>query len=372
MSEPIPFLDLPRQHQALLPALLPVLHDHVAKAAFIGGEAVTSFEAGFARFTKTGGCAGVANGTDALVLSLKVLGVGPGDVVLVPAHTFIATAEAASLLGAVPRFVDVDPLTYNLDPAALERADKTGVKAVVPVHLYGQPADIEPIVALARSRGWKVVEDCAQAHGALYGGKPVGGFGDLGSFSFYPGKNLGALGDAGAVVGNDEALLGRIRRLANHGRLTQTEHDEPGTNSRLDALQAAALSIKLAHLSDWNAARARVARWYTDRLAGLAGLSVPQLGSSRTHVWHLYVVLSPERDRLKAYLQEQRIATGLHYPVPLHLQPAYRGLGYSKGSFPVAERVAGQCLSLPMFPELNEAQVDRVCQAVRTFLKAGA
>lgn len=372
MSEPIPFLDLPRQHQPLLPALSEMLLDHVKRAAFIGGESVTQFEAAFARYCAVKGCVGVANGTDSLALSLKALGVGPGDVVLVPAHTFIATAEAVTMVGATPRFVDSEATTYNMDPAALRKADGTGVKAVMPVHLYGQPADMGPILAIAKERGWKVVEDCAQAHGAHYQGKPVGSFGELASFSFYPGKNLGALGDGGAVVGNDDALLARIRKVANHGRKSQTEHDEPGINSRLDALQAAALGIKLPHLNDWNAARARVAGWYNERLSSVAGVVAPKVAADRTHVYHLYVVLVSERDRLRTELQKQSIATGLHYPGPLHLQPAYQKPGVDKGAFPVAERVANDCVSLPMFPELTEAQVDRVAAAVTAFVKAGA
>ncbi len=372
MADPIPFLDLPRQHEGLLPALTDMLSSHIRRAAFIGGEAVSQFEAAFARYCGTGGCVGVANGTDALMLSLRALGVGEGDVVLVPAHTFIATAEAVTLLGATPRFVDVDPVTYNLSPEALRAVDTTAVKAVVPVHLYGQPADIEEVCAIAKERGWHVVEDCAQAHGAHYRGKPVGSFGALAGFSFYPGKNLGALGDGGAVVGSDAALLEVVRRVGNHGRKSQTEHDVPGVNSRLDAIQAAALSIKLAHLADWNGARARVAALYDERLLGLADLSVPKLGPERTHVYHLYVVLTPERDRLRAALTAENIASGLHYPGPLNLQPAYASLGYGRGSFPVAERVASQCLSLPMFPDLSEAQVDRVASVVRAFVQAGA
>lgn len=372
MSDSIPFLDLPRQHQALLPALSEMLLDHVKRAAFIGGESVSQFEASFARYCGVQGCVGVANGTDSLALSLKALGVGAGDVVLVPAHTFIATAEAVTMVGATPRFVDSEPVSYNIDPQALRTVDGAGVKAVMPVHLYGQPADMAPINAIAKERGWKVLEDCAQAHGAHYQGKPVGSLGSLGSFSFYPGKNLGALGDGGAVVGNDDALLARIRRVANHGRKSQTEHDEPGINSRLDAIQAAALSIKLTHLNDWNAARARVAGWYNERLANVAGLQTPQLAADRTHVYHLYVVLVGERDRLRAELQKDNIASGLHYPGPLHLQPAYRQPGLDKGAFPVAERVANECASLPMFPELTEAQVDRVAKAVTAFVKAGA
>lgn len=371
MADTVPFLDLPRQHQALAPALNEMFQRHVGRAAFIGGDAVTEFEKAFARFCQVKGCAGVANGTDALMLSLRVLGVGPGDVVIVPAHTFIATAEAVTMVGATPRFVDVDPVTYTLSVAALEKVDSKGVKAVLPVHLYGQPADIEDIVAIAKKRGWKVVEDCAQAHGALYKGKPVGGFGDLAGFSFYPGKNLGAIGDAGAVVTNDDALLAHVRSVANHGRGSHTDHVEPGINSRLDAIQGAALSIKLPHLPGWNAGRAKVGAWYGERFAGVSGMTAPATGKDRTHIFHLYVVLVPERDRMRDELGKQGIQTGLHYAGPLHVQPAYATLGYAKGAFPVSERVADNCVSLPMFPELTEAQVDRVAKAVVSHVKAG-
>lgn len=371
MSDPIPFLDLPRQHQALAAPLIESFQRHLGRAAFIGGDAVTEFEKAFARFCQVKECVGVANGTDALMLALRALGVGPGDVVLVPAHTFIATAEAVTMAGATVRFVDVDPVTYNMSVAALQNVDPKGVKAIVPVHLYGQPADITEIVAFARERGWKVVEDCAQAQGALYRGKPVGSFGDLAGFSFYPGKNLGALGDAGAVIGSDENLLRRVRSVANHGRGSHTDHVEPGINSRLDAIQAGALSIKLPYLNDWNAARARVAGWYGERFAAVRGMTAPAVGKDRTHIYHLYVVLVPERDRMREALAAQGIATGLHYAGPVHLQPAYESLGYRPGAFPVAERVTAECVSLPMFPELTEAQVDRVVKAVIAHVKAG-
>jgi dTDP-4-amino-4,6-dideoxygalactose transaminase len=372
MSDTIPFLDLPRQHETLAPALRELFERHVRDAAFVGGAAVSEFEAAFAKLCQTQGCVGVANGTDALMLALRALGVGTGDVVVVPAHTFIATAEAATMLGARVRFADVDPTTYTLSAQALEKMDSSGVKAVVPVHLYGQPADLDEILAISRKRGWKVVEDCAQAHGARYRGKSVGSFAHAGGFSFYPGKNLGALGDGGAVVSSDPDLLARVRSIANHGRGSHVEHVEPGVNSRLDAIQAAVLSLKLAPLGAWTEARARVAQWYDERLAGVRGLTAPRVGEGRTHVYHLYVVLVPERDTLRETLAAQGIQSGLHYARPLHLQPAYQGLGYSRGAFPHAERIADSCVSLPMFPELTLAQVERISQAVVAHVKAGA
>lgn len=372
MAETVPFLDLSRQHSRLAPAFAEIFAHHVHTGAFIGGEAVSNFERAFASFCQVRGCVGAANGTDALMLALRVLGVGRGDVVVVPAHSFIATAEAVTMVGATPRFVDIDPVTYNLSVAALERVDTKGVKAVIPVHLYGQPADIDDIVAVAKRHAWKVVEDCAQAHGATLRGKPVGSFGDLAGFSFYPGKNLGAFGDAGAVVGSDDTLLQHIRCIANHGRGSHTDHVEPGINSRLDSLQAAVLTAKLAHLSSSNEQRAKVASWYDQRFAGVSGMTLPHRGPNRTHIYHLYVVLVPERDRMRESLTAQGIQTGVHYAAPMHLQPAYRDLGYSPGSFPNAERVTAQCVSLPMFAELTEAEVDRTAAAVIAHIKAGA
>ncbi len=371
MDQQIPFLDLPRQHAPLAERLTAAFSAAVASAGFVGGKALQEFEAAFATFCGTTDCVGVGNGTDALMLALRCAGVGAGDVVVVPAHTFIATAEAVSMLGATPRLVDCDPQTYTLSAAALAAVDPAGVKAVVPVHLYGQTADMAEISATAKARGWSVIEDCAQAHGARYRGAPAGSLGDLAAFSFYPGKNLGALGDGGAVVGPKGAAMDRLRSVANHGRLTKYEHAEPGVNSRLDTIQATALGIKLPHLNDWNAKRAVVAGWYGQRLAGVAGIVVPQVGAERTHVYHLYVLQVPERDRLGAAFDAARIGFGFHYPLPLHLQPAYRHLGHAAGDFPHSERIANTCFSLPMFPELTESQVDRVCKVVIDHATAG-
>lgn len=370
-TDPVPFLDLPRQHADVGEPLREMFSRAVATAGFVGGSALADFETKFAAFCGVEECVGVANGTDALMLALKVLGVSRGDVVLVPAHTFVATAEAVSMIGATPRFVDCDATTYTMCPQALEAVDRTGVKAVIPVHLYGQAADQAEINEIAKRHGWGVVEDCAQAHGAKYNGRTVGSFGDLAAFSFYPGKNLGALGDAGAVVGPKGLALERLRRVANHGRLTKYEHSEWGVNSRLDAIQAAALAIKLARLSDWNAGRARVAAMYDQRLTGLAGLTTPKVGANRTHVYHLYVLQVPDRERMGAAFDQASVGWGLHYPIPLHLQPAYANLGYSRGEFPHSEKIAASCFSLPMFPELSEAQVDRVCKVVVDHVKAG-
>ena len=371
MSNPIPFLDLPAQHRPLADELVAMFREAVNNAAFIGGAAVQRFEQAFAAFCEVDCCLGVANGTDALMLALRAHGVGAGDRVVVPAHTFIATAEAVTMLGAEPVLVDVRADTYTLDPAALEALEDPRIKAVLPVHIYGQSADMDPIMAIAETKGWKVIEDAAQAHGATYHGRPTGSMGHAGCFSFYPGKNLGALGDGGAVVTNDQEALERARVVANHGRMTKTLHGVPGVNSRLDAIHAGALSIKLNHIKDWNAARARVAGWYTERLEGLPGVVTPAVATDRTHVFHLYVVQVPNRDGLQDRLREEAIASGLHYPVPVHLHPAYEGLGYAEGDFPNAERIASAGVSLPMFPELTEDQVERVAHVIRTHIERG-
>lgn len=376
MTAPIPLLDLATLHRPLMPAFEAAFHEIVQNSSFIGGKYVQAFEEAFARMCGTKGCVGVANGTDALMLALKVLGVGAGDTVLVPALTFIATAEAVTMIGATPHFVDVDPVTYTMDPVCLEAAiRKTDrVKAVIPVHLYGQAATMDGLLRVAGAYGLKVIEDCAQAHGATYKGQVIGSFGDLAAFSFYPTKNLGAIGDAGAIVGSNDVWLGHARSLGNHGRITQNVHGEPGINSRLDALQAAVLGIKLPYLRDWNGARSRVAGWYTARFAEVAqrypNIVLPAVGSDRDHVYHQYVIQVPKRDMAVQSLAAKGVSTGVHYSLPLHLQAAYSALGYRVGDFPVAERVASRCVSLPMDPSLTESQVDRVVAAVVAHLEA--
>jgi dTDP-4-amino-4,6-dideoxygalactose transaminase len=369
MAETIPFLDLPAQHAPLLSALQEGFTRAVKSAAFIGGSEVAAFEQAFARHCQVEQCVGVANGTDALALSLHVLGVGPGDVVLVPAFTFIATAGAVVARGATPRLVDIDPMTYNLDPEALTRADLRGVKGIIAVHLYGQPANIAAIKAFASAHKLFVLEDCAQAHGASVNGRPVGSLADLAAFSFYPGKNLGALGDGGAVVGNNAALLERVRRLANHGRTTHSEHNEFGLNSRLDALQAMALRIKLEHLPAWNQSRDEVAGWYDAAFARVPEVTTPARVPGNTHVYHIYCLQVPERDRVHAALKEVGIQTGVHYPIALYEQPAFASLGYRASDFPVARALAQRCLSLPMFPGLRRDQVERVVAAVAELVR---
>lgn len=371
MSTSIPFFDLPRQHAPLVDELTQKIREHIARAAFVGGAAVDEFEDCFAEFCGTTGCVGVANGTEALMLALMGAGVDARHSVVLPSYTFIATAEAVSHLGARIHLVDCDADTFTISPSALRAIDDDTVKAVIPVHLYGQPAAMDEVSAIAEERGWSVIEDCAQAHGATFDGKTVGSLGDFGAFSFYPGKNLGALGDAGAVVGSVSEGMERIRRVANHGRAGRYEHIEIGVNSRLDAIHATTLIVKLRYIREWNAKRQQVAGWYEERLRGLKGLMLPRVHRKATHVYHLFVVLVEERDTVTQALERDGIGFGNHYPIPLHLQPAYRHLKIERGALPVSERVAACCLSLPMFPELQEAQVERVCSVLCDVLKAG-
>ncbi|MEM6531522.1 MAG: DegT/DnrJ/EryC1/StrS family aminotransferase [Myxococcota bacterium] len=369
MSTPIPFLDLPRQHAPLVEEITEAIRELVTRASFVGGPVVSEFEAAFAEFCEVGECIGVANGTEALMLGLMGAGVDGRSKVVLPTYTFIATAEAVSHLGARIVLVDVDRDTGNLSVDALREID--GAHAVIPVHLYGQPADMGPLMDVAEEKGWAVVEDCAQAHGARYDGQTVGSFGAFGAFSFYPTKNLGAIGDAGAVVGPKGEAMDRIRRLANHGRSERYTHTEIGVNSRLDSLQAAALTIKLAHIQAWNQARVEAAEMYTERLETVNGLTVPSVKDRRTHVFHLYLMLCEDRVGLGKALKAANIGFGSFYETPLHLQPAYAHLGHQAGDFPNAEYLSERCISLPLFPGISESQIDRVCGVVREFMSAG-
>lgn len=361
---PVPFLDLKIQYRSLRPELDAAIAGVLESASFVGGPDVTAFEQEFAAFTGALHAIGVANGTDALVLAARALGIGPGDEVVVPTHTFIATSESMGLLGAKAVFADVDPVTYTLDPAGFRRAITSRTKAVVPVHLYGQPADLTSIVAIAREHGLAVIEDCAQAHGAMYEGRPVGSFGDAGCYSFYPGKNLGAYGDGGAVTVGSAELADRIRSIANHGRKDKYEHAVEGINSRLDSIQAAILRVKLRHLQQWNELRAAHASAYSSALSSTPGVTVPVIMPDRTHVFHLYVIQVDDRDGLLRQFGASGIGAGIHYPIPLHRQPAYADRDIEPGAFPVAERLASRIVSLPMFPELTPEQITRVVDVV--------
>jgi dTDP-4-amino-4,6-dideoxygalactose transaminase len=310
------------------------------------------------------GAVGVSSGTAALRLALQVFGVGPGDEVITTSHTFIATAEAISHTGARPVFVDISPRTYNLDPEKVEAAITSRTKVIMPVHLYGQPADLGPLRDIAKRHHLFLLEDAAQAVAAEYEGRRCGSIGDLACFSFYPGKNLGAYGDAGAVTGNDEALLAKVRKLRDHGRTTKYEHDEIGFGDRIDALQAAILGAKLPHLDEWTEARRAHARQYDELLAGVDVIR-PYEAPNVRHVYHLYVIRVPRRDEMLEHLRSQGVGAGIHYPVPVHRQPAYLKEGYGDVSLPVTEQVASEIVSLPMYPELTREQIEYVAQAVK-------
>ena len=367
---PIPLVDLKAQYAALRPDIDAAIARVIANTSFIMGPEVRAFEEAFAAYCQARYAVGVSSGTAAIELTLRALGVGPGDEVITTPFTFIATAEAISATGATPVFADIDPLTYNLSPAAVEAAITSRTRALLPVHLYGQPADTGALRAIAQRHGLALIEDAAQAHGAALHGRRVGSLGDAACFSFYPGKNLGGYGDGGAVTTDDEALAGRLRKLRDHGRASKYVHDELGYGHRLDALQAAILGAKLPHLDAANAARRRLAARYSELLAD-TDLVLPHAPAGVAPVWHLYVVRTPQRDALLASLREQGIEAGIHYPLPLHLQPAYRALGLGPGSFPVAEAASQQVLSLPLFPELSEEQQERVAAALLASMNFG-
>lgn len=365
----IPFVDLKQQYALHQAAFKGAMEQVCAAAAFILGPEVAKFEKGFADFLEVKEVIGVANGTDALCLALEALGLGPGAEVLLPANTFVATAYAVHRVGAtvVPVDVDADSFLMDLEDAARRLTERT--KAIIPVHLFGQACDMDALNAFAARHNLMVIEDAAQAHGARWGGKRVGGLSPAGCFSFYPGKNLGAFGDGGAVATNDAALADRLRLLRNYGSTQKYRHDLPAGNSRLDSVQAAVLNVKLEMLEDWNRRRFQAACRYTDGLKGVEGIKVPVFdqGAPERHVFHLYVIRSSRRDELLAHLGQAGIGAGIHYPVPIHLHPAYAYLSRGRGSCPVAEKLADEILSLPMFPEITAEQVDTVIQSIRDF-----
>ena len=367
----IPMVDLKAQYARIRAEVDAAMARVLESTAFIKGEDCGAFESEFAQYCGAKHAVGVANGTDALIVALRAYGVGPGDDVVTVANTFIATGEAILLNGARPVFVDVDPVTFTMDPARLERAITPGTKVIVPVHLYGHPADMEPILDIARRHGLPVLEDAAQAHGAEVGGRRVGSLGHAACFSFYPGKNLGAYGDAGAVVSNDGDFAARVRQIANHGGgANKYDNVVVGTNSRLDTLQAAVLRVKLRHLDRWNAERRERVQAYTRALADVPGLTLPRERAGARSVWHLYTVLTAERDALQQGLKAQGISTAVHYPRPIHLQPAMAAAGGAAGDLPVSERLSREVLCLPLYPELPAEDVDRVAASVRSFRTA--
>jgi dTDP-4-amino-4,6-dideoxygalactose transaminase len=362
----IPFVDLQAQYLAIKPEIDAAISEVLESAQFVLGPAVAAFEKQFARFCEAKHAVGVNSGTSAIHLALLALGVGPGDEVITVPHTFVATVAAIHYCGARPVYVDIDETSYTMDPAGLEKAITPRTKAILPVHLYGQSAPLDEIVAIGRRRGLRVIEDACQAHGTHHRGQRVGGLADAGSFSFYPGKNLGAYGEGGAVVTNDDAVAERIQLLRDWGAPRKYEHLLRGYNYRLEALQAAVLGVKLRHLDRWNAARASVADVYDQALSGTS-VKPPQRVPWSDHVYHVYAVRTRERARLQSFLRERGIQTGIHYPTPCHLQPAYADPAYGSGSFPVSERVASEIFSLPMFPELGAHRAQAVAAAVRDF-----
>ena len=361
----IPLVDLRAQYRSLKPRLDAAAIRVLESGQFVLGPEVAAFEAEFAAHTRTRHAVGVNSGTSALHLALLAAGVGAGDEVITVPFTFVATVAAIQYTGARPVLVDVEPGTLNMDPSRIEPALTARTRAVVPVHLYGQPADMEPILRIAHARGLAVVEDAAQAHGAEHCGKRAGSMGAIGCFSFYPGKNLGAAGEGGAITTDDDELAARVRLLRDWGAEHKYHHVVRGFNYRLEELQAAILRVKLAELEAWTEARRAHAAHYRRLLAG-AAVHLPLEAPGRRHVYHVFAARHPERDRLAAALAEAGVATGVHYPVPVHLQPGYADQGYGPGDFPVAERAAGEVLSLPMYPELRPAQVEAVATLVGT------
>jgi dTDP-4-amino-4,6-dideoxygalactose transaminase len=372
----VPFVDLQAQYRSIKGEIDAAIARVVESSAFVLGREVEQFEAAFAEYVGARFCVGVNSGTAAIQIALQACDIGAGDEVIVPANTFFATAEAVSTAGATPRFVDSDAVSYNIDPTKLEAAITERTRAILPVHLYGQPADLDAIFRIAARHNLIVIEDAAQAHGARYKGRRVGALARAGCFSFYPGKNLGAMGEGGAVVTNDEEIARRVRLLRDHGSERKYRHEIVGYNFRMEGIQGAVLAAKLPHLEGWNDLRRQHAARYNELLGALVtdggdggrSLTLPRESDYARHVYHLYVVQTTERDALQQHLAAVGVQTGIHYPVPVHLQPAYSSLGYREGDFPEAERQASRVLSLPMFAELTEEQTRRVAEAISTFV----
>jgi dTDP-4-amino-4,6-dideoxygalactose transaminase len=366
MTEPIAYFDLPAQLRSVRKDLDAAIARTIDNCSFCLGPDVAQFEKDFARFCGAEHCVGVNSGTSALHLAMLLLGVKPGDEVITTPFTFVATSWAISYVGAKPVFVDIDDATFTLNPALVERAITPRTKAILPVHLYGHPFDIDPLLEICRKHGLPLVEDAAQAHGTKYKGKPIGTFGRMSCFSFYPGKNLGACGEGGALVTNDGALAARARALRDHGSSKRYYHDEVGYNYRMEGFQGAVLGVKLKHLDGWTNKRRTVAHTYHELLADTP-LQLPREAAYAQSAWHLYVVRHPRRDDLKKHLETNQVGCALHYPLPLHLQKCYASLGHKPGAFPVAEKAARECLSLPMYAELTETQARRVAEVIKQF-----
>ena len=363
----VPFFDLKRQYHSIKNELDAALQQVMDSCRFVLGESVKSFEKKFASFCGTDFAVGVANGTDALRLALLAYGIGKGDEVITVPNTFIATTEAISQTGAKIVFVDIDPQMYNINVSQIEEKINERTRAILPVHLFGQPADMDPIMEIAKKYDLKVVEDACQAHSAEYKAKKAGSIADAGCFSFYPSKNLGAFGDGGMVITSDEGIAQRVGMFRDHGQIKKYEHLVEGTNSRLDEIQAAILEVKLRRLDEWNRLRQRNASVYDELLQDVREAVTPLEAECAKHVYHLYVIKTHRRDELQEWLTSKGIGTGLHYPVPLHLQEAYQYLGYKEGEFPVAEERAKEILSLPMFPELTGEEIEKVVSEIKAF-----
>lgn len=364
----IPFVDFKEQHLVIKDEVRNGMENVMTRGNFILGNEVAAFEKDFSAYCDASYGAGVNSGTDALYFTLAALGVHAGDEVILPTHTFIATALCVSYLGAKPVFVDIDPETYTLAPKAFQKAVTSRTKAVIPVHLYGQPADMDAINAVAKKHNIKIIEDAAQAHGAFYQDRRVGSLGDAACFSFYPTKNLGAFGDGGMVVTRDQDICQKVLMLRDYGRVGRYEHKIKGHNSRLDTLQAVVLAAKLKHLDTWNAMRQQVAVWYREELQRVKGIVLPVIRPDRMHVFHLFVVRVERRDSVLEKLKEKGISALIHYPIPIHLQEAFHDAGYKKGDFPVSEQAAQEILSLPMFPHMTREQVKIVAEALKESL----
>ena len=362
----VPFVSFLPMEQELDSQLRAAFDRVFTRSWYIEGAEDAAFEKAFAEFCGVRGCVGVGNGLDALMLVLKAWDIGEGDEVIVPSNTYIATALAVTYVGAKPVFVEPDIRTFNIDPAKIEAAVSSRTKAIIPVHLYGQPCDMEPIMAMAKKHGLYVLEDCAQAHGAAYRGQKIGSFGDAAGFSFYPGKNLGALGDAGAVVSNDEALLEKVRALGNYGSDYKYHHIYKGNNSRLDEMQAAFLAAKLPHLERMNAQRRQIAQRYLEGIRN-PEIILPYVREDVVPVWHIFGIRCHRRDELEKYLNERGIGTNKHYPIPMHLQECYRELGFHEGDFPIAEEISATQLSLPMYYGMTDEEVAYVVGAINRF-----
>lgn len=363
----IPFANFKAMHNPLKQRMVQAFEEVYDSNWFILGERVKKFEEDYAAFNHTKFALGISNGLDALHIALRTLHIGSGDEVIVPSNTYIATALAVSYTGATPVFVEPDLNTYNIKAAQIESAITGKTKAIMPVHLYGQCCEMNAIMDLAANRGIHVIEDNAQAQGATYLGKQSGSFGSLNATSFYPGKNLGALGDAGALTTNNEVFYQEAMKLRNYGSAKKYIHETIGFNMRMDECQAAFLSIKLEHLPSWNQQRQQIAAWYNQYLASIEEISLPVVAAEATHVYHLYVIRSKERDALQQYLRQQGIGTLIHYPIPPHLQQAYHTLKFTQGSFPIAEEIANTCLSLPLWPGMTEQEVQFVAAAIQSF-----